>query len=576
MRDRALTTTGLGLLVVLVMVLAGCSQIPTSGPIERGDEVRAAVDEPAVRVLPRDPVIGQTQQEVVAGFLEASASFENDHEVARRFLSADAAQEWNASAGVTVIDDSPDFRLQRVPDGVRLRAQQAATISADGALTPSGDVEIQRSFQLDRVGDEWRITGLPQGLILDRIEVSLTYRAFDIYYMNPEGSLLVPDSVYLPLDPAGSATSLVQSLLNGPTRWLRPAVESKIPAGTSLVVDAVPNENGVARVDLSTEFYDADVTELEQAAAQITETLLGLTSTVTGVSITVEGSPLQLPTAPSVMTRDTWEGYDSDSLSPALGALFVRSGVVRRITEGGSTPVEGALGAGQREVVAPSQSWDGGTITALNPSKTSLLVTHPFLSAGVEQQLSGRRFLPASIDGSGRVWAVDGGGTTPKVRVLDQAGSWQSATLRGLRGSLMAFRVSVDGTRVAVVVARGQGRDGRGELLVGRVVQRAEGLQVQAFRRIERTLVDVRDVGWADASSLVVLGAQADSVLEPTLVNLNRTVTPISGSPAVDVTQVTASPSLPVLAGTRADGIWAESGSVWISEVAGRDPTYPG
>ncbi len=37
--------------------------------------------------------------------------------------------------------------------------------------------------------------------------------------------------------------------------------------------------------------------------------------------------------------------------------------------------------------------------------------------------------------------------------------------------------------------------------------QTSEGLEVQAFRRIERTLADVRDVAWADASSLVVLGA---------------------------------------------------------------------
>jgi hypothetical protein len=136
--------------------------------------------------------------------------------------------------------------------------------------------------------------------------------------------------------------------------------------------------------------------------------------------------------------------------------------------------------------------------------------------------------------------------------------------------------VSVDGTRVAVVVEREKGRSARGELLVGRVVQRADGLQVQAFRRIERTLADVRDVTWADASSLVVLGAQAGSVLVPTLVDINRTVTALSGSPAVDVTQVTAAPGLPVLADTRSEGIWQQSGSLWVSLVSGRDPAYPG
>ena len=574
--SRGLGRLALVSLAFAAVVLAGCSQIPTSGPVERGDEVRAVVDEPAVRVLPRDPVAGQTAKEVVAGFLEASASFENDHEVARRFLSPEAAVEWNASAGVTVIDDSPNYRLQRVSGGVRFTAQQVARIGADGALTPVNGTEIQRLFTVDRVDDEWRITDLPQGLILDRIEVSLTYRAFELYFMNPEGSLLVPDPVYLPLDQAGSTTSLMRSLLNGPTGWLRPAVETMIPAGTSLVVDSVPNDNGVARVDLSAEFLEADVTAREQAAAQITTTLLGLSSTVTGVAITVEGSPLQLPDAPTVMTGETWEVYDSDALTPALGGIFVRSGTVRRITDDGSARVEGPLGSGQLDVVDPSQSWDGGTIAALDPTRRSLLVTNPFLSARVQEQLSGRRLLPASIDEAGRIWAVDVGASTPRVRVLSGEGPWVRASLSGFRGRLAAFRVSVDGTRVAVVVERGTGQDARGELLLGRVVQRAEGLQVQAFRRIERTLADVRDVAWADASSLVVLGAQTGSVLEPTLVNINRTVTALSGSPAVEVTQVAGAPGLPVLADTRGEGIWAQSGSIWAPLVSGRDPAYPG
>ncbi len=340
--------------------------------------------------------------------------------------------EWNANAGVTVIDDSPDYQLQRVPGGVQLEAQQVARISADGALAPTGEVAIQRSFALDRVGDDWRITDLPQGLILDRIEVSLTYRAFDIYFMNPEGSLLVPDPVYLPLDQAGSTTSLVKSLLDGPTRWLSPAVETMIPAGTQLVVDSVPNDNGVARVDLSAEFFDADVTEREQAAAQITTTLLGLSSTVTGVAITVEGTPLQLPTAPTVMTGETWEVYNSDALSPALGGIFVRSGQVRRITDDGSTAVAGPLGTEQFDVVDPSQSWDGGTITALDSDRRTLLVTNPFLSARVQERLSGRQLLPASIDEAGRIWAVDVGGPRLRVRVLPGEGSWEPARCRDI------------------------------------------------------------------------------------------------------------------------------------------------
>ena len=105
---------------------------------------------------------------------------------------------------------------------------------------------------------------------------------------------------------------------------------------------------------------------------------------------------------------------------------------------------------------------------------------------------------------------------------------------------------------------------------------RADGYQVEAFRRMERTLVEVRDVSWSDSSALVVLGGTAGSVPEPTLVDVNRSVTSLSGAPAVGVTQVTAGPGLPLLADTPDDGIWVDSGSVWVFRAVGRDPAYPG
>lgn len=571
MRARAALTAAIAMAAVAI---AGCSEIPTSGPVVRGDEVRAVIDEPAVRVLPRDPVLGQSAEEVVSGFLEASASFENDHEVARRFLSPSAAESWDADAGVTVIDDSPSYRLERVRGGVRLTARQVARIGSDGAFRPLGEIAIAPVFELDRVGDSWRITDLPPGLILDRIETSLAFRSYELYFMNPQRTLLVPDPVYLPLDQAGSATSLVTSLLGGPTRWLAPAVQSMIPTGTRLVVNSVPVDNGVARVDLSADFLESDVEEREQAAAQITTTLLGLSSTVTGVAISVEGLPLQLPAAPAVMTRQTWEIYDSDQMTPALGAVFARGGVIRRLADDGSRPVQGPLGAGGIAVEKPSQSWDGGTVTALANDRRSLVVSRPFVSARVQERLSGRRWLPASLDAEGRIWAVDVGPAKPEVRLLNATGGgWEKVDVRGFRGRLAAFRVSVDGTRVAVVTDPPRKK---GELLFGRVVRRTDGLRIEAFRRVERTLVEVRDVSWVDASSLVVIGGSVGSVLEPTLVNVNRSVTPLSGSPAVGVRSVSAAPGVPLLAGTPSDGIWAEAASSWVSVVPGRDPAYPG
>jgi hypothetical protein len=575
-----------GAICGLALALSACAQIPTSGPVERGAPVLSAEDDPQVRVLPRGPVPGQTPQQVVAAFLDASASFEDDHRVARQFLTPRARDVWKADAGVTVLDDLPRPTFELKGDRVVVRARQTARITADGAFLPSGGTPIQESFRMKQDGDLWQIAALPQGLMLDRLEVSLAYRAFDIYFMNPSHTFLVADPVHLPVTQAGSATSLVQAMLTGPTRWLRPAVDSAIPAGTSLNLGSVPVENGVAQVDLSAEFYDATPEGLEEASAQITATLLELSPSVTDVSISVEGQPLQLPSAPPIFTSETWERYDSDTLTPALGALYVDDGVVYRIDGDNRPTVQGAFGTGDFDVRDPSMSWNGGIVTALNQSRTELLLNNPFLSLRVDDTVEGRRFLPATIDGDDRAWLLDVGGREPRLRVRT-GDRWRSAVLRAPAGEIRSFRVSPDGARVAVVISRGSGsRDSRdapgsrdsgarSELMVGRVVQGADGYRVEAFRTVDRDLADVRDASWVDARTLVVIASNAGSVVKPMLVNIDRTVTELT-SDLVGATTVSGAPGLPLLAATRRGVIVTSNASDWRALVDGSDPTYPG
>jgi hypothetical protein len=565
----------LAVALVTLLMGSGCAQIPTSGPVERGSEVQGTDDEPSVRVLPRGPVAGQSATAVVRGFLDASASFESDHGVARRFLTSRASDAWDPGAGVTVIDDNPSRQVAADGRQVQLRAEQTAEITADGTFFPRGGVPITRDFPMKKVDGEWRIARAPQGLILDRIEASLSFRSFDLFFVNGAQTFLVPDPVYLPVEPAGSATSLVKALLSGPTRWLQPAAQSMIPAGTELVVDSVPVENGVAQVDLSAEFLDAAPETLPLAAAQITDTLLELTSSVSGVSISVEGSPLQLPNEPSVYTADTWDRFETDALSPALGLLLVRQGRVLQLAAGGTTseqprPLPGALGSGRLQVTDPSQSWDGQTVTALNERGTQLLVSEQ----STVDRLRGDQLLPATLDGDGRLWVADVGRTSPRLRYRS-GDRWRTVTLDAPRGVITCLRVSPDGTRMALVVRRGGGERAGGQLLVGRVVQGPERLRVEAFRRIELTLADVRAASWVDASTLAVV-ATSGRAPQPMLVDIDRTVTPLSTDVLVSLSSVVGAPGLPLVADTPRDGLWAFDGASWRVLTSGRDPAYPG
>ena len=95
-------------------VLAGCASIPTSGPIQQGVEVGIEGNDQVIRVIARPPQPDMTPTQIVSGFLQASASFEGDHAVARQYLTREAAASWNPSSRVDVYDGVPTI----VPDGV--------------------------------------------------------------------------------------------------------------------------------------------------------------------------------------------------------------------------------------------------------------------------------------------------------------------------------------------------------------------------------------------------------------------------------------------------------------------------
>ena len=91
-------------------LLAGCggvpgsikAQVPTSGPIEQGAQVGVQQEDQFIRVIAREPRPGMSETEVVQGFLDASASFDGDHAVAREYLTPEASSRWNTNAGVKI------------------------------------------------------------------------------------------------------------------------------------------------------------------------------------------------------------------------------------------------------------------------------------------------------------------------------------------------------------------------------------------------------------------------------------------------------------------------------------------
>lgn len=111
LRSLRLSAPFPALLVALLAAATGCGLVPTGGPVMSGRAVQPVdpIAGPYVRVLPDGPEPGAAPEQVVRGFLAASASFQNDHAVARKYLAPTVRSEWQPERGVRVYADGSEI-----------------------------------------------------------------------------------------------------------------------------------------------------------------------------------------------------------------------------------------------------------------------------------------------------------------------------------------------------------------------------------------------------------------------------------------------------------------------------------
>lgn len=556
---------------VLGVGVGGCARIPTSGPVQQGAEVRTERDDPFIRVIARPPRPGLSPAEVVQGFLAASASFDDDHSVARAFLAPESRDAWEPLVG-TVVYQGDGATVTAVGTGrVAFSARRTGTISDRGEYLAAAGT-AQMDFGLRQVSGEWRIVDPPPGLLLTRLDVDRAFRAFDLYFPDPSRTVLVPNQVLLPVGP-GVTTTLVRALLEGPTPWLAPAVRTAFPAGSALAVDSAPLQDGVVLVDLTEPAAQAVGTEAEALSAQLVWTLRQL-SDVSGVRITVEGVPLAVPGAGAVQPRTAWPQWDPDVVGASASTYLVSGTALVTVRDGELTPVPGPAGGGQAPLAGPAVSIPQDRVAGLDANGTRLLLGPLTADGEVRPVLSGAALTPPSWDVLGTVWTADRrpDGSTA-VWAVDRSGSVRPVTVEGLpEDRVVALVVARDGARVAVVVGSG----GAGRLLLGRVERTDGTLRVAGFRDVASAISDVRDVAWGTADDLVALGRVGIQPVQPVAVDVPGLAVRQLGTLGVAVVSVAAAPGQPTLAATADGRVWQSGGVGWSELAEGRDPAYPG
>ncbi|WP_380170600.1 LpqB family beta-propeller domain-containing protein [Kineococcus sp. DHX-1] len=572
--------TALGLAGLLA--LAGCGGVPRSSDVVSGSRIEADPRVGLLQVIPDGPTPGAGPVDVVRGFLRAAVAADDDHAVAREFLTASAAQSWRADASTTVVASGPDLSLvsqDPTEAVVSITATATAVVDAAGhyveqppGATSTRPVRLVRVASGSGADGEWRLAEPGDGIVLTALDASRTLRSFPVFFVTagPAPQLLA-DVRWFGYD-SSVATRIVRALLDGPSEWLAPAVVSGAPRGTSLRVGTVPVAAGTATVDLSDRALDAGPEQRAVLLAQLRASLTGLPE-VSDVRVTVDGAEL---------TRSGAAGADLPRSAVPVDARLVLLGPqgLSRWDRTGLVPVAGtgpgleaAGGAGH-----PAAGPDGSTYAVLtDDSRVARVQT---VGGPLQAAVTGRgQLVPPAVDRFGWVWTAPTAAGQPPLVVPGAAPGTPAQTVQtpadGLGGALVRLRVARDGARLLLVV-----RDAAGvtHVRVHGVVRDGEGKPLRlgvGSADLAPGAGDVLDAGWLADDGVAVLVRDGTGRTAPVIARVSGPSTRLPDVPGA-VSLAGGWSDRDVVVGTADGKLFSRSGADWIAVADGRDPAYPG
>lgn len=497
--------------VVATLLLVSCASIPTEGPIRVEPQRTHAADQP-IDVIPRAPEPGYGPGEIVGGFLHAMAESRGNYDVARAYLTPQARLGWQPN-DQAIIYSAASERLTVSDDDVILEAEVQGRLDRRGSFTRVQD-PYRIDFGLVQVDGQWRISNPPTGLLLLQDLFDHAFVPATLYWFDPSYSVLVPEVVYVP-KAKRTASYLVGQLLTGPTEWLKPSVRSALPTGAQLGGEVEVTSDGVGTVPF-TGLGAADAATQALMAAQLAATFASNPNphTITHFRLRVDGALFPLPQSDTngIVAVDSYARFRATNQQTSEKVFGVRGDRVVGIkdtTAGAEVePLPGPIGEAGRRIDKLGVALDSSGLALVTEGSSKLSVA-TFSDGEPREVLAAPGLLAPQYTRFGEVWAVSATAGGSKVyRVVNgQAQPVEAPDLDGQE--VRAFRLSPDGVRMAVVLARGADTQ-----LAILQVHRAETVTLARMRPLLLSAAAqphrLTAVGWRTDTSLTVLGSEDD------------------------------------------------------------------
>lgn len=432
--------------------LIACTTLPGESTPE---VVSSYVSAPESGNLPT-PSEGQPPDLLLRDFYLAATQQGSNRQAAREFLTDETADEWQ-DGDATLILDRLDLNATGGVSGDEVtyvvRGTVVGRLGTGGVYQPE-NTPYEEEVTLEQGDDGWRITDLPEGVVLDRSDFVSAYQASDLYFLDSTKRYLVPDRRWIYSGQDNIGFSLVSLLAGGPRNLLQNGADTAFPSdnGTQATID----EDGTFTVDL-TGVADLSVDDREVLAAQLVWTLA--MSDVRGpYRILAEGTPITDEGREDWTLEDVAD-FDPQS-SPDVPLQALRDGALVEVDGDAATTVPGWTASGDIESAAAAGA-DGriAAVSGRGEDERSLLVGD--VDDEPDTALSARSLSRPSWTGdSQNLYVVADGREVHRLERTGEATAMDESTVdtESLDDldiddpRISVFTVSRDGARAAMLI----------------------------------------------------------------------------------------------------------------------------
>lgn len=571
---RSLTRTLMLVLLPVLLVITGCSSIPTSGPVGviTADD-GSGTTEPII-FNPLGPTEDADPESLLESFITAGRGAAGDYEIARDYLTEEFAARWQPEERIIVYNASPQISATPEEGVFQIQLEVEGTIDAEG-IRSSAAATTTESVTAEMVQDadgQWRITSIPDGIMISSNEADLLLKTYSLYFYSSSFEHWVPDVRWF-VNRTAIAANIVEAMLEGPAPYLQGSVTSAFPESTELGVESVPIVSGTATVDLSADILQ-DTSDLvrQQMQQQLRANLAGL-NTVNSVQMTVSGQSVdlggQVPN-PDLIVPAGDPPVGNEQIVVSGNELFLYQ--TDQTVPIGAVPTVAAL-----DPQDPAMSLNGSDFAFLNGNRTRLYTTGP--DQDVVIAATGRSLTAPSFDPSNWVWTASTGaeGQGGTVTAVPPGGTQDSAVTVAAPWladvAVLELRVSRDGSRALVVTEQ----DGVSRVQLAGIIRNNDRTpQSLTTPRELFASGPVNTAKWVNEDTVIVAETSAEAQVVPEFLGLDGSTEALAPLDGIIHLSAGTGPTA-IFAGTP-EGVRNRVGDTWSGQpVEGvRDLAFPG